>query len=249
MMRGHAVGPRISDGKTHGCQQTANKIDKTMRIVLLGAPGSGKGTQAARLVEHYQVPQISTGDLLRAAVAANTELGREAKTAMDAGQLVSDEIVLGMIRERLAQPDTERGFILDGFPRNIAQAEALDEMLEAIERPLELAILLEVPLDSLMQRLTGRMTCENCGAVFNRYTNPPKQDRRCDYCQHELIQRDDDNEETVGRRLEVFQEQTAPLIEYYQRDQRLARVDGEREIEQIASDFRKILDPIAPGKS
>ncbi|MFA7523213.1 MAG: adenylate kinase [Halothiobacillaceae bacterium] len=220
-----------------------------MRIVLLGAPGSGKGTQAARLVEHYQVPQISTGDLLRAAVAANTELGREAKTAMDAGQLVSDEIVLGMIRERLAQPDTERGFILDGFPRNIAQAEALDEMLEAIEQPLELAILLEVPLDSLMQRLTGRMTCENCGAVFNRYTNPPKQDRRCDYCQHELIQRDDDNEETVGRRLEVFQEQTAPLIEYYQRDQRLARVDGEREIEQIASDFRKILDPIAPGKS
>ncbi|HSH85290.1 MAG TPA: nucleoside monophosphate kinase, partial [Guyparkeria sp.] len=143
-----------------------------MRIVLLGAPGSGKGTQAARLVEHYQVPQISTGDLLRAAVAANTELGREAKTAMDAGQLVSDEIVLGMIRERLAQPDTERGFILDGFPRNIAQAEALDEMLEAIEQPLELAILLEVPLDSLMQRLTGRMTCENCGAVFNRYTNP-----------------------------------------------------------------------------
>ncbi|HZJ81136.1 MAG TPA: adenylate kinase [Guyparkeria sp.] len=220
-----------------------------MRIVLLGAPGSGKGTQAARLVEHYQVPQISTGDLLRAAVAANTELGREAKTAMDAGQLVSDEIVLGMIRERLAQPDTERGFILDGFPRNIAQAEALDEMLEAIERPLELAILLEVPLDSLMQRLTGRMTCENCGAVFNRNTNPPKQDRRCDHCQHELIQRDDDNEETVGRRLEVFQEQTAPLIEYYQRDQRLARVDGERGIEQIASDFRKILDPIAPGKS
>ncbi|MFP4639902.1 MAG: adenylate kinase [Guyparkeria sp.] len=219
-----------------------------MRIVLLGAPGSGKGTQAARLVEHYQVPQISTGDLLRAAVAAGTELGKKAKAAMDEGQLVSDDIVLGMIRERLDQPDTERGFILDGFPRNIAQAEALDTMLAELERPLEMSILLDVPLDKLMKRLTGRMTCTECGAVFNRYTNPPDSDHQCDHCEHELVQRGDDNEETVRRRLEVFQEQTAPLIEYYERDGRLERVDGERDIEEIAADFRRLLDPIAPGK-
>ncbi|MCL7751930.1 adenylate kinase [Guyparkeria hydrothermalis] len=218
-----------------------------MRIVLLGAPGSGKGTQAARLVEHYKVPQISTGDLLRAAVAAGTELGLKAKAAMDEGQLVSDDIVLGMIRERLAQPDTQRGFILDGFPRNIAQAEALDEMLEGLERPLELGILLDVPLDKLMKRLTGRMTCKECGAVFNRFTNPPDSDHQCDHCEHELVQRNDDNEDTVRRRLEVFQEQTAPLVEYYERDGRLARIDGEREIDQIAADFREILDPIAPS--
>lgn len=217
-----------------------------MRIVLLGAPGSGKGTQAARLVEHYKVPQIATGDLLRAAVAAGTELGKKAKSAMDEGQLVSDDIVLGMIRERLAQPDTQRGFILDGFPRNIAQAEALDEMLEDLGRPLELGILIDVPLDKLMKRLTGRMTCKHCGAVFNRYTNPPESDHRCDFCQHELVQRDDDNEETVRRRLEVFKEQTAPLVAYYERDGRLARVDGEREIDQIAADLREVLDPIAP---
>ncbi|HER34690.1 MAG: adenylate kinase [Halothiobacillaceae bacterium] len=220
-----------------------------MRIVLLGAPGSGKGTQAAFLVEHYQVPQVSTGDLLRAAVAAGTELGRKAKAAMDEGQLVSDDIVLGMIRERLGQPDTDRGFILDGFPRNIAQAEALDTMLGELDRPLEMAVLLDVPLDKLMKRLTGRMTCKECGAVFNRYTHPPSADHHCDHCEHELVQRNDDNEETVRRRLEVFQEQTAPLVAYYQRDERLARIDGEREIDQIAADFRTLLDPIAPAET
>ena len=220
-----------------------------MRIVLLGAPGSGKGTQAARLVEHYQVPQISTGDLLRAAVAAGTELGLKAKAAMDEGQLVSDDIVLGMIRERLGQPDTDRGFILDGFPRNIAQAEALDAMLEELERPLEKGILLDVPLDKLMQRLTGRMTCADCGAVYNRYTHPPEKEGVCDKCGGELTQRGDDNEDTVRRRLEVFQEQTAPLVEYYDGDGRLETIDGQRDIEEIAADFRRILDPIAPGKS
>jgi adenylate kinase len=220
-----------------------------MRIVLLGAPGSGKGTQAARLVEHYQVPQISTGDLLRSAVAAGTELGLKAKAAMDEGQLVSDDIVLGMIRERLDQPDTERGFILDGFPRNIAQAEALDSMLEALGRPLEKGILLDVPLDKLMQRLTGRMTCRDCGAVYNRYTHPPQREGICDRCGGPLVQRGDDNEDTVRRRLEVFQEQTAPLVEYYDSDGRLETIDGQRDIEEIAADFRRILDPIAPGKS
>jgi adenylate kinase len=166
---------------------------------------------------------------------------------MDAGQLVSDDIVLGMIRERLRQPDTDRGFILDGFPRNIAQAEALDEMLEGLDRPLELGVLIDVPLDKLMKRLTGRMTCKECGAVFNRYTNPPDETHQCNDCKCELVQRDDDNEETVRRRLEVFEQQTAPLVEYYERDGRLARIDGVRDIEAIAADFREILDPIAPA--
>ncbi|HDJ86477.1 MAG TPA: nucleoside monophosphate kinase, partial [Chromatiales bacterium] len=167
-----------------------------MRIVLLGAPGSGKGTQGKQLVDQYHTPQISTGDLLRAAVAADTPLGRMAKAAMDAGQLVSDEIVLGMIRERLAEPDAQRGFILDGFPRNLSQAETLDGMLHDLGQPLDLALLIDVDFDVLMQRLTGRRTCESCGAVYNVYSSPPKFDDRCDLCGGNLRRRADDNEET-----------------------------------------------------
>jgi len=215
-----------------------------MRIVLLGAPGSGKGTQAKRLVDHYGVVQISTGDLLRAAVAAGTELGRAAKSAMDAGQLVSDDIVLGMIRERLQQPDTSRGYILDGFPRNIAQAEALDKMLDEVAQPLEAAILMEVPFEDLMKRLTGRQTCSKCGAVFNIYTHPSKEPGVCDACGGELIQRDDDNEETVTRRLKVFEDQTAPLIGFYADQDKLKRVDGTRDIDAITDDFHDILDKL-----
>ena len=165
-----------------------------MRIVLLGAPGSGKGTQGKQLVDQYHTPQISTGDLLRAAVAADTPLGRMAKAAMDAGQLVSDEIVLGMIRERLAEPDAQRGFILDGFPRNLSQAETLDGMLRDLGQPLDLALLIDVDFDVLMQRLTGRRTCESCGAVYNIYSSPPKFDDRCDLCGGNLRRRADDAE-------------------------------------------------------
>lgn len=215
-----------------------------MRIVLLGAPGSGKGTQAKKLIEHYGVVQISTGDLLRAAVAANTELGRKAKEAMDNGQLVSDEIVLGMIRERLAEPDTENGYILDGFPRNETQAVALDEMLAELKQPLQAAIYLEVPFEDLMKRLTGRLTCADCGACFNRHTHPPKEDGVCDCCGGQLIHRSDDNEETVGKRLKVFEAQTAPLVDFYGKQEKLHRVDGTREIDQIAEDFRKIIDTL-----
>ncbi|MFP4154079.1 MAG: adenylate kinase [Halothiobacillaceae bacterium] len=215
-----------------------------MRIVLLGAPGSGKGTQAKKLIEKYGVVQISTGDLLRAAVAANTELGRKAKEAMDNGQLVSDDIVLGMIRERLAQPDTANGYILDGFPRNETQAVALDEMLAELDQPLQAAIYLEVPFEDLMQRLTGRLTCADCGACFNRYTHPPEQEGVCDCCGGKLIHRSDDNEETVGKRLKVFEAQTAPLVDFYDRQDKLHRVDGRREIDQIAEDFRKIIDAL-----
>ncbi len=215
-----------------------------MRIVLLGAPGSGKGTQAKRLVDHYGVVQISTGDLLRAAVAAGTELGRAAKSAMDAGQLVSDDIVLGMIRERLQQPDTSRGYILDGFPRNIPQAEALDTMLEELGQPLETAILLVVPFEDLLQRLTGRQTCADCGAVYNVHTNPSKEPGVCDVCGGKLTQRDDDNEETVSRRLKVFEDQTAPLIDYYATQGKLSSVDGTRDIDTITDDFHDILDKL-----
>lgn len=215
-----------------------------MRIVLLGAPGSGKGTQAKKLIDTYGIVQISTGDLLRAAVAAETPLGRAAKEAMDNGQLVSDEIVLGMIRERLGEPDTQKGYILDGFPRNIAQAEALDTLLGELDQALEAAIYLEVPFDDLMQRLTGRLTCGDCGAVFNRYTHPPKEADICDVCGGKLIHRADDNEETVGKRLKVFESQTAPLVEFYEGQQKLHRVDGTRDIDAITADFRTLLDAL-----
>lgn len=216
-----------------------------MRIVLLGAPGSGKGTQSKFLVEHYKVPQISTGDLLRAQVAAGTPLGLKAKEAMDHGQLVADDIVLGMIRERLAEDDTRDGFILDGFPRNIAQASALDALLAELGKPLQAAILLDVPFEDLMQRLTGRMTCVKCGAVYNKYTHAPRKAGVCDVCGGELTQRADDNEETVGKRLRVFEEQTAPLINFYKAEGKLHTVDGRRPMEAIFADFRTIIDGLA----
>lgn len=212
-----------------------------MRIVLLGAPGSGKGTQAKKLVDQYGVVQISTGDLLRAAVSAGTPLGLAAKTAMDAGQLVSDDIVLGMIRERLGQADTARGYILDGFPRNLAQAAALDALLAEIGQSLQAAILLDVPFMDLLRRLTGRQTCRQCGAVFNRYTHPSQVAGVCDVCGGELFSRDDDNEKTVNQRLTVFTEQTAPLIEFYQQQGKLDRIDGTQPIDMITAQFRTVL--------
>ncbi|MGA7801839.1 MAG: adenylate kinase, partial [Gammaproteobacteria bacterium] len=216
-----------------------------MRIVLLGAPGSGKGTQSKLLVDHYKIPQISTGDLLRAAVAAGTPLGQAAKAVMEAGQLVSDDIVLGMIRERLSEPDARKGFILDGFPRNIAQAEALDRTLDDLGQPLGLALLIDVDLDVLMQRLTGRRTCESCGQMYNVYTSPPKLDGRCDRCGGNLRHRADDNEETIGNRLRVYDSQTAPLVEYYRRQGKLRAVQGVGEIEDIFSAVRKVIDDVA----
>lgn len=213
-----------------------------MRLVLLGAPGSGKGTQAKLLVQKYKIPQISTGDLLRAAVAAGSPLGRQARAAMDAGQLVSDDIVLGMIAERLNSPDARQGFILDGFPRNIPQAEALDGMLARIEHPLQVALLIEVDFDILMQRLTGRRTCELCGETYNVYTSPPRLDDKCDKCGGNLRHRADDNEETIGSRLRVYEAQTAPLITYYRNQDKLRTVQGVGEINDIFSAIHKILD-------
>ncbi|MFA7619689.1 MAG: adenylate kinase, partial [Thiohalomonadaceae bacterium] len=218
-----------------------------MRIVLLGAPGSGKGTQAKLLVEKYKVPQISTGELLRAAVASGTPLGMRAKEAMDAGQLVSDEIVLGMIRERLAEPDAANGFILDGFPRNIPQAEALDAMLQSVGMPLQAAILIEVDFDILMQRLTGRRTCVSCGQVYNIYTSPPQLDDRCDRCGGDLRHRADDNEETIGNRLRVYTAQTAPLVEYFRSQGKLQTVDGVGEIDDIFAQVDAIIASLPTG--
>jgi len=212
-----------------------------MRIVLLGAPGSGKGTQAKRLVEKYGIPQISTGDLLRAAVAEGTPLGMQAKAAMDAGELVSDQLVLGMIRERLSKPDTHKGFILDGFPRNIAQAEALDQLLQELQQPLQKAVHIKVSYESLMQRLTGRRTCESCGTLYNIYSSPPKQEGICDRCGGKLLHRADDNEETISRRLKVYEEQTKPLTSYYEFQHKLVVIPGEGEIEDIFNRLEQAL--------
>lgn len=215
-----------------------------MRIVLLGAPGSGKGTQAKLLAEQYKVPQVSTGDLLRAAVAAASPLGKQAKAAMDSGQLVSDDIVLGMIEERLAAPDAKKGFILDGFPRNIQQAEALDAMLDKLGQPLQAAILIDVDFDILMQRLTGRRTCESCGQMYNIYTSPSKLDDKCDKCGGNLRHRADDNEETIGSRLRVYEAQTAPLSAYYRKQDKLRTVQGVGEIPDIYQALHKIADEL-----
>ncbi|VAX14049.1 Adenylate kinase, partial [hydrothermal vent metagenome] len=212
-----------------------------MRIVLIGAPGGGKGTQAKLLVEKYAIPQISTGDLLRQAVAAGSALGIQAKTIMDAGQLVSDDIVLGMIRERLSEPDTQNGFILDGFPRNISQAEALDRLLEELGSPMQLALLIDVEFNVLLQRLTGRRTCRDCGQMFNIYTSPPRIDGCCDKCGGELLHRADDNEETIANRLKVYEAQTAPLVEYYRHQGKLRTVQGTGEIEDIFANIERIL--------
>lgn len=213
-----------------------------MRLVFLGAPGAGKGTQAKRLVEKYGIPQISTGDLLRAAVAAGTPLGKEAKAYMDRGELVPDSVVLGMVKERLSQEDCKKGFILDGFPRNVAQAEALDKMLAEMNMPLDLALNLDVPFDDLMKRLTGRRTCKSCGQMYNVYYSPPKVEGKCDKCGGELFQRDDDKEETIRKRLEVYKAQTEPLIDYYTKKGILKSVSGTGSIDEIFNNICAILE-------
>ena len=215
-----------------------------MRTVLLGAPGSGKVTQGVVLSKKYDIPQISTGDLLRAAVAAGSELGKKAKSAMDAGALVSDYIVIGLIKERISQSDAKAGYILDGFPRNIPQAQALDDMLNELNQPLQGVVLLDVPFEELMQRLTGRRTCKDCGAIYNIHFSPTKVEGHCDRCNGELFQRADDNEETIGNRLNVYQDQTAPLVEYYQQQKKLHSIAGTGDVEHITEAVGAIFDTI-----
>jgi len=215
-----------------------------MRIILLGAPGSGKGTQAKLLEEKYQLPQISTGDMLREAVAAGTPLGRQAKAAMDAGQLVSDDIVLGAIHERITRADARNGFILDGFPRNLQQAEALDQLLDGLGRSINLALLVAVDVDALLQRLVGRRTCMNCGQMYNVFYAPPHIDGRCDECGGRLRHRSDDNEETIGNRLRVYETQTFPVIAYYKEQNKLRTVQGVGNVEEIFTAITRIVDEV-----
>ena len=206
-----------------------------MRIVLLGAPGSGKGTQSQLLVKAHGVPQVSTGDLLREAVAQGTALGVKAKAAMDSGKLVDDALVLGMIRERLARPDARQGFILDGFPRNIAQAAALDALLAELHQPLERVVLLNLDLGLLFKRLTGRRVCQDCQRVFNVHTSPPGALPHCTQCgdMPRLIQRPDDREEVIGKRLEVYDAQTKPLVQFYKNAGLLRVVDADGDVHTV----------------
>ena len=211
---------------------------------MLGAPGSGKGTQAKLLVEKYKLPQISTGDMLRDAVTDGSLLGRQAKIAMDAGQLVSDEIVLGIIQERVTRPDARKGFILDGFPRNLQQAEALDQLLTSLGRPLNLSLLVAVDVDALIQRLVGRRTCLSCGQMYNVYYAPPHIEGRCDECGGRLRHRGDDNEETIGNRLRVFETHTLPVAEYYKEQNKLRTVQGVGEIPDIFKAVVKVVEDV-----
>lgn len=210
-----------------------------MRIVLLGAPGSGKGTQSQRLVERHGVPQISTGDLLRAAVKAGTPLGVHAKSIMDAGKLVDDATMLGIIRERLGQPDARKGFILDGFPRTIAQAEGLTRLLGELGTPLDAVVLMDVDYDKLIKRISGRRSCTHCGRVFNIHTAPPPADGCC--AAPHLVQRPDDKEETVAKRLQVYDEQTKPLVAHYTAQGLLRMIDADAEMEEVTQRLEAAL--------
>jgi len=210
-----------------------------MRLILLGPPGSGKGTQANMLQEKFNIPKISTGDILRAAVEDNTDLGKQAKSFMDKGELVPDEIVIGLIKERIVEPDCEAGYILDGFPRTIVQAEKLGETLVAMDREIDLVVDLEVDPEELLIRLAGRSTCKNCGAMFHQTSHPPKAAGVCDECGGKLYQRNDDNKETIVKRLEVYNKETAPLKDFYREQGKLKSIQGRGGMEDI---FSKLCD-------
>ncbi|MCD7036599.1 adenylate kinase [Metabacillus sp. GX 13764] len=212
-----------------------------MNLVLMGLPGAGKGTQAERLVEEYKVPHISTGDMFRAAIKEETELGLEAKSFMDKGELVPDEVTIGIVRERLGKNDCEKGFLLDGFPRTVAQAEALENILADMNRKLDYVINIKVDQDILMERLTGRRICKNCGATYHLVFNPPAKEGVCDKCGGELYQRDDDNEETVGNRLEVNLKQSQPLLDFYEKKGYLRDIDGQQDINKVFADIKELL--------
>lgn len=204
-----------------------------MYIILMGPPGAGKGTQAANLVEKYNIMHISTGDMFRAAVKEGTELGKQAKACMDAGQLVPDRVTIGIVKERLAKPDCKAGFILDGFPRTIEQADALDHILDDLGVKLDRVINISVPAAELISRMAGRRICKGCGATYHVVFNPPATADVCDKCGCELYQRDDDREATVQKRIEVYQSQTQPLIEYYQDKGLYTEIDGQQDIDVV----------------
>jgi adenylate kinase len=204
-----------------------------MRIVLVGAPGAGKGTQAKYIGQHFGVPAISTGDIFRANLAAQTPLGLAAKRFMDKGDLVPDEVTIGIVRDRLSQGDADGGFLLDGFPRTLPQAEALDAMLDELGQPIDAALELKVDEDEVVRRLSGRRTCRKCGHVWHTEFDPPKTDGVCDICGGELFQRDDDKPETIRRRLQVYNDQTAPLVGYYRDKGLLRTIEATGKVDEI----------------
>lgn len=212
-----------------------------VNIVLLGPPGAGKGTQAMRIAERCKIPHISTGDMFRRAVANQTELGLQAKTYMTRGELVPDRVVIGIVKDRLDEPDCDAGFLLDGFPRTVAQAQALEEALTAPGRRLDGVLNIVVARDELIRRLTGRRTCRSCGKVYHLVYDPPREPERCDLCGGELYQRADDREETVIHRLEVYEEQTAPLVDFYRQRSLLREIKGEGSVDEVFAQIEDLL--------
>lgn len=212
-----------------------------MNLILLGAPGSGKGTQASLLSEKFKVPHISTGDIFRAAISAGTDLGKKAQGYMNKGELVPDEIVIGIIKDRLKERDTEKGFLLDGFPRTVVQAQALDVELVNLNKKIDAVIDIEVAEDEIVRRLTGRRVCEDCQEVYHTIFEPPENENFCDMCGGRLIQRPDDQSDTVKNRLKVYKDQTAPLIEYYREKDILRSVNGQQEVEYVFSDIVRVI--------
>lgn len=211
--------------------------------MMLGLPGAGKGTQAQRISAEYGIPHISTGDMFRAAIAAGTALGREAQKYLESGRLVPDELTIGIVRERLQDKDAAEGFVLDGFPRTLPQAEALDGTLHAMQRPLDCVLYIHVPQEVLLARLTGRRICKSCGSTWHLVYQPTKVAGRCDKCGGDLYQRPDDTEEAVATRLQVYS-QTAPLIDYYKERALLRQVDGEQSIDAVYHDVRQVLTDV-----
>lgn len=212
-------------------------------LILLGPPGAGKGTQASRIVAEYGIPHISTGDILRTAVKNQTQLGLEAKKYMDAGDLVPDSVVIGLVKDRLQEKDTAKGFLMDGFPRTIPQAEALDRALDELGRAVTKTVVILVDEEELVKRLTGRRICRECQTPFHVMFNPPAEEGVCDRCGGELYQRDDDTEATVRNRLEVYRNQTEPLIDYYDGQGVVARVDGAKAPDEVYEEIRAALGP------
>ncbi|AKL92495.1 adenylate kinase [Staphylococcus capitis] len=213
-----------------------------MNIILMGLPGAGKGTQASEIVKKFPIPHISTGDMFRKAIKDETDLGKEAKSYMDRGELVPDEVTVGIVKERISEDDAKKGFLLDGFPRTIEQAEALNSIMSELDREIDAVINIEVPEEELMNRLTGRRICEKCGTTYHLVFNPPKVDGICDIDGGKLYQREDDNPETVSNRLSVNVKQSKPILEYYNEKGVLKNIDGSKDIEEVTNDVIDILD-------
>mgnify|MGYP005750654683 FL=1 len=214
---------------------------KVMKLIMLGAPGAGKGTQAKKIAAKYQIPHISTGDIFRANIKAGTELGMKAKSYMDQGQLVPDEVTIGMLLDRISQDDCQNGYVLDGFPRTIPQAESLTAALKERGEKMDYAVNVDVPDANIVERMSGRRACLGCGATYHIVYNAPKAEGICDACGEKLVLRDDDKPETVQKRLSVYHEQTQPLIDYYKQEGILAEVDGTQDMEKVFQDIVKIL--------